>query len=102
MEDLREMLRAEQEPEQEQESQSGPPHMTPLKPLTHDAYGGGMYGTDDRQGQQQEERPPASKPPASDTQSADGPVGPPVQPKHRPPPSTGDRDLDITGQSYIQ
>ncbi|XP_030444683.2 uncharacterized protein LOC115667209 [Syzygium oleosum] len=101
MEDLREMQRTEQEqepePEQEQESRSGPPHMTPLKPLTHDAYGGGMYGTDDRQGQQQQERPPAS-----DTQSADGPVGPPVQPKHRPPPSTGDRDLDITGQSYIQ
>ncbi|KAL3736436.1 hypothetical protein ACJRO7_025392 [Eucalyptus globulus] len=93
MEEIVEMQR------KEQGSQSGPPHMTPLKPLTHDAYGGGMYGKDDDQGQQER---PASKPPASDTQSADGPVGPPVQPKHRPPPSTGDRDLDITGQSYIQ
>ncbi|KAJ0085582.1 hypothetical protein Patl1_09422 [Pistacia atlantica] len=42
------------------------------------------------------------KRPASETQSADGPVGPDIKPKHPPPPSSGDRDIDITGQSYIQ
>ncbi|KAJ0025235.1 hypothetical protein Pint_09262 [Pistacia integerrima] len=42
------------------------------------------------------------KPSASETQSADGPVGPDIKPKHPPPPSSGDRDIDITGQSYIQ
>ncbi|KAI4339961.1 hypothetical protein MLD38_024843 [Melastoma candidum] len=82
-----------------------PTHITPLEPLTHDAYGGGMYGTDDNDpgaageaGQQQRE----NKPPASDTQSADGPVEQRGPPRHVPPPSTGDRDVDITGQSYIQ
>jgi hypothetical protein len=42
------------------------------------------------------------KPRASATQSADGPEEPVARPKHTPPPSTGDRDLDITGMSYIQ
>ncbi|KAL1809952.1 hypothetical protein ACET3Z_026942 [Daucus carota] len=72
-----------------------------MKPLTKEAYGGGMYGhddDDDKTGQPEN----TGKTPASDTQSADGPVGPTVEPKHKPPPSTGDRDVDITGQSYIQ
>ncbi|KAL3840133.1 hypothetical protein ACJIZ3_024724 [Penstemon smallii] len=66
-----------------------------MKPVTKEAYGGGMYGTEEGI------KPPA-KPPASDTQTADGPAEATIQPKHKPPPSTGDRDLDITGQSYIQ
>ncbi|KAK9112531.1 hypothetical protein Scep_020050 [Stephania cephalantha] len=66
-----------------------------MKPTTKDAYGGGMYGTDDQV-------QPKKEVPASETQSADGPAEPTVEPKHKPPPSTGDRDLDITGQSYIQ
>ncbi|GMH18913.1 hypothetical protein Nepgr_020754 [Nepenthes gracilis] len=74
-----------------------PSSISPMLPLTREAYGGGMYGKEE----QQSERPP-SKPPASETQSADGPVEPASKPKHTPPPSTGDRDVDITGQSYIQ
>ncbi|KAH6782481.1 transcription activator-like protein [Perilla frutescens var. hirtella] len=67
-----------------------------MQPLTREAYGGGMYATEE--GAQNK----TEKPPASDTQSADGPAEGTVQLKHKPPPSTGDRDLDITGQSYIQ
>ncbi|GAY49222.1 hypothetical protein CUMW_117590 [Citrus unshiu] len=39
-------------------------------------------------------------PPASEAQSADAPPG--SDAKHQAPPSSGDRDIDITGQSYIQ
>ncbi|KAG8378067.1 hypothetical protein BUALT_Bualt08G0099500 [Buddleja alternifolia] len=73
-----------------------PPKISPMQPLTKDAYGGGMYAAEEGPPQ------PAGKPPASATQSADGPAEANIQPKHKPPPSTGDRDLDITGQSYIQ
>lgn len=74
-------------------------YISPMEPVTHNAYGGGMYGIEEAQPQ----KPDAAKPRASETQSAEGPVEfPEVQPKHTPPPSTGDRDLDITGQSYIQ
>ncbi|XP_059461687.1 uncharacterized protein LOC132190666 [Corylus avellana] len=82
------------------EKQTQAPNITPMKPVTHDAYGGGMYGTEP--GQQKN----PTKPPASEAQSADGPADGPAEatakPKHTPPPSTGDRDIDITGQSYIQ
>ncbi|WOL05893.1 hypothetical protein Cni_G14624 [Canna indica] len=74
-----------------------PPHISHMKPTTREAYGGGLYGTDDHGAA---EKPPG--PPASSTQSAEGPPQPVPPPKHKPPPSTGDRDLDITGQSYIQ
>ncbi|MFS7947359.1 hypothetical protein Hanom_Chr06g00547391 [Helianthus anomalus] len=75
------------------------PVISTMEPLTHEAYGGGMYGKDD-------DKPPPKNPrelPASETQSADGPseTNPTVL-KHKPPPSSGDRDIDITGQSYIQ
>ncbi|CAL9159767.1 unnamed protein product [Musa hybrid cultivar] len=73
-----------------------PPQISDMKPVTREAYGGGLYGTDDDGGTA------AEKPPASATQSADGPPQPVSPPKHKPPPSTGDRDRDITGQSYIQ
>ena len=76
--------------------QHQPPNISPMEPLTRGAYGGGMYGTEAGQ----PEKP--TKPPASETQSADGPTEPAVPPKHKPPPSSGDRDVDITGQSYIQ
>ncbi|CAK9180351.1 unnamed protein product [Ilex paraguariensis] len=69
-----------------------PPNISAIKPVTE----GGMYGTEEGQPKK------PVKPPASDTQSADGPVEPTAQPKHRPPPSSGDRDIDITSQSYIQ
>ena len=39
-----------------------------MKAVTHDAYGGGMYGTEPGQPKK------PVKPPASETQSADGPV----------------------------
>ncbi|KAI3507149.1 hypothetical protein L1887_21967 [Cichorium endivia] len=75
------------------------PSISTMEPLTHEAYGGGMYGKDDY-------KPPPKnprEPPASETQSADGPSETaPVELKHKPPPSSGDRDIDITGQSYIQ
>ncbi|KAB2096448.1 hypothetical protein ES319_A01G108900v1 [Gossypium barbadense] len=73
-----------------------PPHISPMHPVTHNAYGGGLYGTDQEQAQKPE------NPPASETQSADGPNEAKNEPKHKPPPSSGDRDIDITGQSYIQ
>ncbi|VAI10328.1 unnamed protein product [Triticum turgidum subsp. durum] len=57
--------------------------------------GGGMYAAE-------EGRREPGKPRASATQSADGPEEPVAKPRHPPPPSTGDRDLDITGMSYIQ
>uniref|UniRef100_A0A803MXF8 Uncharacterized protein n=1 Tax=Chenopodium quinoa TaxID=63459 RepID=A0A803MXF8_CHEQI len=66
-----------------------------MKSTTTNAYGGGMYALE-KAGEAQ------SNPPASQTQSADGAEAEAVyRPKHQPP-STGDRDLDITGQSYIQ
>ncbi|KAI3807753.1 hypothetical protein L1987_23687 [Smallanthus sonchifolius] len=75
------------------------PVISSMEPLTHEAYGGGMYGKDD-------DKPPpkdARELPASETQSADGPSETALtEPKHKPPPSSGDRDIDITGQSYIQ
>ncbi|CAI0382192.1 unnamed protein product [Linum tenue] len=75
------------------------PHVTGMRPVTKEAYGGGMYAANETTGMKKRE----GQPPASDTQSADGPVEKPaVELKHPPPPSTGDRDLDITGQSYIQ
>ncbi|KAF8377721.1 hypothetical protein HHK36_031105 [Tetracentron sinense] len=80
----------------EEEAQKQPPHISPMEPVTRGAYGGGLYGTEEGQ----PEKPEKQR--ASDTQSADGPVGPTIEPKHKPPPSTGDRDIDITGQSYIQ
>lgn len=80
----------------EEKHEHQPPHMSAMQPLTKEAYGGGMYGAEEG-GQKQPD-----KPPASDTQSADGPAEATFEPKHKPPPSTGDRDLDITGQSYIQ
>ncbi|KAK6277860.1 hypothetical protein POUND7_018183 [Theobroma cacao] len=73
-----------------------PPHISPMQPVTRGAYGGGMYGTEE---QGQTKRP--EKPPASETQSADGPDEARYKPVNKPPPSSGDRDIDITGQSYI-
>ena len=82
--------------EEDVEKQKQAPNITPMKAVTHDAYGGGMYGTEPGQPKK------PVRPPASETQSADGPVEATPKPKHTPPPSTGDRDIDITGQSYIQ
>ncbi|XP_058220581.1 uncharacterized protein LOC131330861 [Rhododendron vialii] len=98
MEKREERQRKEEEEEEDpvQPREHQPPNISPMEPVTREAYGGGMYGTE--AGQPQKPR----NPPASDTQSADGPAEPAVKPKHKPPPSTGDRDVDITGQSYIQ
>ncbi|KAL6659969.1 hypothetical protein ACP70R_002091 [Stipagrostis hirtigluma subsp. patula] len=76
-----------------------PPNISEMKPLTREAYGGGMYA-----GEGEQRRREPGRPRASVTQSADGPEEqqPAGRPGHPPPPSTGDRDLDITGQSYIQ
>ncbi|XP_027356997.1 uncharacterized protein LOC113866314 [Abrus precatorius] len=73
------------------------PQISRMEPVTHAAYGGGMYGTE--KGQQEKQ----TKAPASESQSADGPVDKDtIKPNNRSPPSSGDRDIDITGQSYIQ
>lgn len=91
--------------------QPAPPNISPMEPITHDAYGGGLYGTDDDNQIQQQRRQhkPANKLPASETQSADGPdvsesgrSSSAIHLKHKPPPSSGDRDIDITDQSYFQ
>ncbi|KAG6390808.1 hypothetical protein SASPL_148553 [Salvia splendens] len=87
-------MEKENENKQEQrEEKHQPPYISSMQPVTTEAYGGGMYGAEE--GAQK-------KPPASDTQSADGPAEATIEPKHKPPPSTGDPDLDVTGQSYIQ
>ncbi|CAM0870537.1 unnamed protein product [Alopecurus aequalis] len=72
------------------------PNISEMKPVTREAYGGGMYANEE--GSTRE----PGRPRASATQSADGPEEPVARPRHPPPPSTGDRDLDITGMSYIQ
>lgn len=75
------------------------PYISPMEPLTRNSYGGGMYGAEQEEGVDQLRQ---GKPRVSETQSADGPAESSIiQPKHTPP-STGDRDLDITGQTYIQ
>ncbi|KAJ3689704.1 hypothetical protein LUZ61_018868 [Rhynchospora tenuis] len=74
------------------------PNVSELKPVTQEAYGGGLYAAEDKTTVNKER----AQPRASTTQSADGPEQRAPKPKNKPPPSTGDRDLDITGQSYIQ
>ncbi|XP_073112915.1 uncharacterized protein [Elaeis guineensis] len=88
----------EWEKEDEGKAAAQPPHISEMKPVTREAYGGGFYGTDDKE--EAESKPEGPR--ASETQSADGPPEPVPAPKHQPPPSTGDRDVDITGQAYIQ
>ncbi|OIV97576.1 hypothetical protein TanjilG_12333 [Lupinus angustifolius] len=74
------------------------PQISRMEPVTHGAYGGGMYGTE--KGEPEKQRKAA---PASETQSADGPIDKDaIKINLNPPPSSGDRDIDITGQSYIQ
>ncbi|KAL8233446.1 hypothetical protein R6Q59_019546 [Mikania micrantha] len=70
--------------DEDKENRLNHPIISTMEPLTHEAYGGGMYGTDDDQ-------PPPREPPASDTQSADGPSETTIrtQPVHKPPPSSG-------------
>ncbi|XP_010442153.2 PREDICTED: uncharacterized protein LOC104725226 [Camelina sativa] len=81
-----------------------PPYISQMQPVTYEAYGGGLYGKDDeKEGKDVEKEPMQHKPPASETQSADGPDEvKSLTPKHKQPASSGDRDIDITGQSYIQ
>lgn len=103
--------------EEEQKKQEGsdrdelrqpqqPPYISQMEPVTHEAYGGGLYGRDDedeKEAKKKEKEPPQHKPPASETQSADGPdESKTTKLKHKQPPSSGDIDIDITGQSYIQ
>ncbi|XP_073032589.1 uncharacterized protein [Primulina eburnea] len=96
MEKEKEKTQQEKDEAEGGKRQHQPPTISPLQPLTENAYGGGLYGTEEGQSKD------PTKAPASATQSADGPDGATTQPKHKPPPSTGDKDLDITGQSYIQ
>ncbi|KAI4336712.1 hypothetical protein L6164_015204 [Bauhinia variegata] len=89
----------EREGEKQKQKLGEGPKISKMEPVTEGAYGGGMYGTE--KGQQKK----TVKPPADETQSADGPADKTsvkLKHKHRPPPSSGDRDIDITGQSYIQ
>lgn len=85
--------------DREEEKQQQPLNISPMEPTSKEAYGGGLYGKEEEEGKQHNK---LNKPRASETQSADGPAEATIQPKHTSPPSTGDRDLDITGQSYIQ
>ncbi|KAI5055322.1 hypothetical protein GOP47_0030467 [Adiantum capillus-veneris] len=72
-----------------------------LRPLAPEAYGCGLYGHDDSGDATTRPSPRMSQSRSSDSQSAEGPPTTPPAHVHEPP-STGDRDLDITGQSYIQ
>ena len=78
------------------------PQVSRMEPVTHGAYGGGMYGTEKDQQEEEKDNQQQTKAPASESQSADGPVDKNVIKFKHHPPSTGDRDIDITGQSYIQ
>ncbi|ESQ36209.1 hypothetical protein EUTSA_v10009649mg [Eutrema salsugineum] len=93
--------------------QNQPPYVSQMQPMMQEAYGGGLYGKDDekevdvktkkKEAKNIENEPQQHNQPASDTQSADGPDEvKTMKPKHKQPPSSGDRDIDITGQSYIQ
>ncbi|XP_047326000.1 uncharacterized protein LOC124929644 [Impatiens glandulifera] len=78
------------------------PNISQMEPTTIGAYGGGLYGTDD---EPKESSSSPRKPRASLTQTADGPGDEQdnkLPPSHKSPPSSGDRGIDITGQSYIQ
>ncbi|OAY50429.1 uncharacterized protein LOC110615389 [Manihot esculenta] len=90
-------MESDREKQEREGTLNQPLQISPMKPVTEEAYGGGMYANEPGQTQK------VSKKPASETQSADGETEKAAsEPKHKPPPSTGDRDLDITGQSYIQ
>merc|ERR1711915_119853 len=71
-----------------------------LKPVTQEAYGGGLYGTEKDAPQRPKDRPPASQSQSADALAGDVSLANPLS--RPPPPSSGDRDVDITGQSYIQ
>lgn len=87
--------------EEEKKKLGDGPQISKMEAVTRGAYGGGLYGTEKRE--EGKEEMVKKKAPASETQSADGPVEQTRLPlNHHSPPSTGDRDLDITGQSYIQ
>lgn len=86
-----------QQPQLQREREHQAPNISEMKPVTREAYGGGMYANEEA-GKKRE----SGRPRASATQSADGIEEPLARPRHTPPPSTGDRDLDITGMSYIQ
>lgn len=92
---LSDLAAGQRQPQMQREREHQAPNVSEMKPMTHEAYGGGMYAAE-------EGRREPGKPRAGATQSADGPEEPVGRPRHRPPPSTGDRDLDITGMSYIQ
>lgn len=72
---------SERQGQEGKQQQHQPPNISPIKPLTR-------------------EQKKRGNPPASEAQSADAPPG--SDAKHQAPPSSGDRDIDITGQSYIQ
>ncbi|XP_078440423.1 transcription activator-like protein [Wolffia australiana] len=86
----------EEKGKERREKEEGGRHISEMKAVTEGAYGGGMYGTEEGQ------LGKTGGPRASETQSADGPAEPLRAPKHKPPPSTGDVDVDVTGQSYFQ
>ncbi len=66
-----------------------------LKPTTQNAYGGGIYGTEEVPSPRRAAR-------ASNSQSADGPISETPAHKDVKMHLSGDRGQDITGQSYIQ
>jgi hypothetical protein len=66
-----------------------------LKPTTQNAYGGGIYGTEEVPSPRRAAR-------ASNSQSADGPISQTPAHKDVKMHLSGDRGQDITGQSYIQ
>ncbi|KAJ8557590.1 hypothetical protein K7X08_003215 [Anisodus acutangulus] len=90
-------MEKEKQEEEASRREYQPPYISRMQPLTKEAYGGGMYGKDDEGPERK-----VDKAPARDTQSADEPKEATIQPKHKPPPSSGNRDIDSTGQSYIQ
>ncbi|CAA7041725.1 unnamed protein product [Microthlaspi erraticum] len=110
---MEEKQKKEQGSDKYESRQHQPPYISQMQPVMHEAYGGGLYGQDDeiekdaktieKDAKNIEKEPQQHHRPASETQSADGPNETnTMKPKLTQPPSSGDRDIDITGQSYIQ
>lgn len=58
----------EEEEEEEAGQRHQPPYISGMEPVQREAYGGGLYGKEEGQPNR-----PTGNPPASSTQSADGP-----------------------------
>jgi hypothetical protein len=91
----RETFSNTEEGQESRQRTTGASFIPDLKPTTQNAYGGGIYGTEEVPSPRRAAR-------ASNSQSADGPISETPAHKDVKMHLSGDRGQDITGQSYIQ